>query len=351
MKAHRTLEQGGSADATTELLGQLRASATKFDFFDLVRLLEHALACHVGVIDRHAPQEPISFVHSPDLAFPPFDVAWLDVEGNSVRVGATFLGLLGTASPLTPEWTEEVLHADEDGTLRAFYDVFHHRAYALLYRAWKEHALEGGFDLEGGDILSKRLRSMAGIDAWGPAGEEPLPAMAAVGLADHQRGQPQTIDVDSAQALLRRIFPEWNVRLEPNVPRFVSFTPGERAKLGIARSALGVNLVYGDGCQDREGLVRIHVGPVGEATYHSLMPEGGEYRRLERLVDWIFAGAVDVELEVQIQSEDAPSFALGKKNGGRLGIDTRYTAEKSAALRVRVPLSGDPANRRRTFVH
>jgi type VI secretion system protein ImpH len=333
-----------------ELAAELRASATRFDFFDLVRLLEHVLECEVGAIDRQSFQDAVTFLHAAELTFPPFDVAWLDFDGHSAKVGATFLGLLGTASPLTPEWTEEVLHGDEDGTLRAFYDVFHHRAYALLYLAWKEHALEGGFDLQGGDVLSKRLRSLAGIDAWGPAGGEPLSPMAAVGLADHQRGQPQTIDIQSAQALMRRIFPDWNVRLEPNVRRFVSFTPAERARLGVARSALGVNLVYGDGCQDLEGLVRIHVGPVGGATYRSLMPEGDAYPGLERLAHWIFAGAVDVELEVEIQSQDAPAFALGETSGGRLGIDTRYTAEKRAELHVRVSLTGDPANRRRTFV-
>ena len=217
------------------LLADLQAAPGRFDFFELVRLLEHALSADVGRVDRAAFSDRIRFVHSPELAFPSSDVASLRIEGGVAEVETTFLGLLGTASPLTPEWTEQVLHDDDEGTLRAFYDVFHHRALSLLFAAWKVHALEGGFDLRGEDPLSKRLRSLAGVDGWADPGDEALPPMAAVGLADYQRGQPQTIDLPSAEGLLRRLYPAWNVRLEGNVPRFVAFAPPERTRRSASR--------------------------------------------------------------------------------------------------------------------
>jgi type VI secretion system protein ImpH len=334
----------------SKLLDQLQAEPDRFDFYELVRLLEHALGADVGEIDRTALPGRVAFGHSPDLGFPASDVASLKVEQGAARVVTTFLGLLGTASPLTPEWTEQVLHDDDEGALGAFYDVFHHRAVSMLFAAWKVHALEGGFDLGGDDALSKRLRSLAGVDGWADAGDEPLSPMAAVGLTDHQRGQPQTIDLPSAEALLRRLHPDWDVRLKAGVERFVPFSSSERATLGVARCRLGEDLVYGDGCTEAESSVRLLVGPVDGQTYESLMPGGRHYAGLERLTRQIFAGAVDIELEVEVRPADAPTCVLGRRAGGRLGIDTRYSADRQAPVRARVALLQDASAARREFV-
>jgi type VI secretion system protein ImpH len=317
----------------------LLAEPGRAPFFELVRLLEHALSF-----------ERIDFGHAPDLAFPVADVASLETDGETARLGTTFLGLLGAASPLTPEWTEEVLHEDDDGALRAFYDTFHHRALALLFSAWKVHALEGGFDLAGSDALSQRLRALAGVDAWTDAEDEALPPMAALGLADYQRGQPQAIDVPSAEGLLRRLYPSWNVHLTGSVPRFVPFTERERTRVGRSRSRVGETLVYGDGTEEAETLLRIRIGPVDGETYESLMPGGQDYAELDRLSRRIFAGTLDVELEVHVAGKDAPSCVLGRSRGTRLGVDARCTDDKTAPAVVRVRLLQDASAARRVFV-
>ncbi|MGH7298341.1 MAG: type VI secretion system baseplate subunit TssG, partial [Polyangiaceae bacterium] len=260
------------------LPGDLAREPGRAPFFELVRLLG----------DEH-----IAFSHSPALSFPVADVASFEMEGEVARIGTTVLGLLGTASPLTPEWTEEVLHEDDDGALRAFYDAFHHRALALLFSAWQVHALEGGFDLAGSDALSQRLRALAGVDGWTDAEDEALPPMAAVGLADYQRGQPQAIDLPSAEGLLRRLYPAWDVRLKGGVPRFLPFTERERTRVGRSRSRLGDTLVYGDGTEEAETLLRMRIGPVDGETYESLMPGGQDYADLGRLATRIFAGTLD----------------------------------------------------------
>jgi predicted component of type VI protein secretion system len=174
--------------------------------------------------------------------------------------------------------------------------------------------------------------------------------MAAVGLADYQRGQPQTIDLPSAEGLLRRLHPDWNVRLEAGVQRFVPYTGDERAVLGGSRCRLGETLVYGDGCTEAESTVRLYVGPVDRATYESLMPGGQEYVQLERLTRQIFAAAVAIELEVELAPKDAFTCVLGRREGGRLGVDTRYSADREAPLRARVQLLQDASAARRVFV-
>jgi predicted component of type VI protein secretion system len=62
------------------LLKQLRAAPGQLDFFELVRLLEHALGgVDVGAVDRTAFSDRIRFRHSPGLAFPATDVASLRI--------------------------------------------------------------------------------------------------------------------------------------------------------------------------------------------------------------------------------------------------------------------------------
>jgi type VI secretion system protein ImpH len=333
------------------LIDELLQEPGRFEFVELVRLLEHALSTEVSAPTREPTGSArIAFAHSPDLTFPVTDVASLGVEGGVARVGTTFLGLLGTASPLTPEWTEEVLDGDDDGALRAFYDVFHDRALTLLFSAWKVHALEGGFDLSGNDGLSKRLRSLAGVDGWTDAEDDALEPMAAVGLSDYQRGQPQAIDLESAEGLLRRLYPAWDVRLKGGVPRFERFTERERVRLGESRSRLGDTLVYGDGSVEAQTLLRIRIGPVDGKTYESLMPGGKDYGDMERLTRSIFAGALDVEIDVHVAAQDAPTCKLGSGRGARLGVDARYAVDRKAPVRARVRLVQDPSAVRRVFV-
>jgi type VI secretion system protein ImpH len=322
-----------------ETVKQLAREPGQAPFFELVRLLEHALS-----------PERIAFRHSPDLVFPVADVVSLDADGEAARLGTTFLGLLGAASPLTPEWTESILHEDDDGALRDFYDTFHHRALGLLFSAWKVHALEGGFDLAGSDALSQRLRALAGVDGWTDAEDEALAPMAAVGLADYQRGQPQAIDLPSAEGLLRRLYPSWDVRLKGGVPRLLPLSDRERTRLGVSRSRLGETLVYGDAAEEAETLLRLRIGPVDGETYESLMPGGQDYADLDRLCRRVFAGALDVELEVHVAGQDAPTCVLGRSRGTRLGVDARYADDKTAPVRVRVRLLQDASAARRVFV-
>jgi type VI secretion system protein ImpH len=330
------------------LIAKFSRSASRFGFFELARTLEQILECEIT--PRDSPDdERVIFTQVPTLAFPVADVAKVTLE-KTLQVALTFLGLLGTVSPLSPEWTEDTLLADDEGALQAFYDVFHHRAVSYLFLAWKTHVSEGAFDLGGQDALSARLRSLAGIDAWASPDTDPLPPMVALGLADHQHGQAQTIDLASAEQLLRRILPDWGLRLEPRVRRSIAFTRDERSKLGVRNSKLDGGLIYGEACDDESGLVRIHLGPVDGETYEALMPGGAHYVALEQFATRVFGGTVDVEIEVHVAADQAPATTLGARRGARLGVDTRFAGTMARDLSVRVPLVKNVTLAARKFI-
>jgi predicted component of type VI protein secretion system len=106
----------------------------------------------------------------------------------------------------------------------------------------------------------------------------------------------------------------------------------------------------GDGTQEAEALLRVVLGPVGGETYESLMPGGQDYADLGRLATRLFAGTLDVELEVRVAGEDAPTCVLAASRGNRLGVDARCAADKKAPVRVRVRLLQDTSAARRVFV-
>jgi type VI secretion system protein ImpH len=342
------MAHGAAPLKPTALLKKIAAAGQQFGFFEAARILEAVLGSEIGPSDS-PDVERVNFSHSLSLGYPTSDVIEI-TSGEGVDVTLSFLGLLGHASPLAPEWTDNVLLDDDEGALQAFYDVFHHRAATYLFAAWRRLTAEGSLDLRGADVSSKRMRSLAGIDAWAEDdGNDPLPPMVALGLSDFQRGHAQTIDRESTERLLERLFPGWGIRAEVGIKRFVSFTPREWAKVGSSRAKLGM-MVYGDGRDDEAGLLRIHVGPVDASRYEALMPGGTDYVALERAAARIVGNTVDLELEVHLHRDDAPTTRLGQRLGARLGVDARYGNPRNETLSVRVPLGQNGVETPRTFV-
>ncbi|MCL2722908.1 MAG: type VI secretion system baseplate subunit TssG [Polyangiaceae bacterium] len=325
----------------------LLEEASRIPFFALVRLLEHWLETDIDESDA------VAFAQVAELSFPTSDVAEVDASAarHNTLVTLRCLGLTGAASPMAPEWTEGIVRQDDNGALRAFCNVFADRAARVLYATWKARALEGGFDLEGRDALSERLRAVVGVDAWAPAPSEqkPMPSMVALGLADHRRSQPQTIDKDSAERLLRYLYPTWNLSIETNVHRIITLHPEERSRLGEQRHRLGLDAFCGREAEDEEDLVRLRVGPLDAETYRSLMPGEPAHAMLSGLVRQLFS--VNAELEIKVSQTDAPPCQLGAKLGTKLGLDTycaSHTSPRDDMVCIRVPLT--PTAVLRTFV-
>jgi type VI secretion system protein ImpH len=335
------------------LRDRVRAAASHVDLFALVRVLEDALSEHTPIGgDARADEERVHFTHPPSLAFPAGDVVDVEFSGGArapeVTVTTTFLGLLGTESPLRPEWSEDVLFEDEPFPLRAFYDVFQHRAVTLLHRASQRFS-PLAIGAAGRDGFARGLLGLVGVDAFAAkdsqAAVDPLQAL---GLSDLLRCDPNYLDVAALENILQRFFPELRPRVSPADPCFVAKAPEDASLLGVQKCVLGETFAYGAGALDVESTLRLTVGPVGRETYDALMPGGARYRSLRAMLDEWLAGRVIVELEVVVRREEAPALRLGEPFGGRLGVDTRYEA-KEEFPRTRVLLLADEARAVRSY--
>lgn len=335
---------------------RVRSAASRVGLFAATRILERELGVDVPIDARSDEVERITFAHSHALTLPASELIGLDYAKEGGALGATlttsFLGLVGSESPLPPAMTEDVLLGEGGEALAAAYGVFEHRALSFLYRAWRRFAPTEALDRPSDDDDARALLSLVGEDAFvayaqeGDAGIDPNLSL---GFSDIARCEPAFLDELAIERLLRRVFPDLHARIVPAEPRLIRTAVQDRTCLGTQRSTMGVDASYGAAALDASSLVRVQLGPVTRETYEKLLP-GGAYRTrlLSALETWL-AGRAGCELDVLMRAEDAPRTTLGERYGATMGADAHYRdrGEQTDIVHVPMPLSTVPGIVRR----
>jgi type VI secretion system protein ImpH len=123
---------------------QLRHTPEAIDLFALLRYIEAISAPQARLGYSQTPREDaIRLGQYPSTAFAPTTVYSIEPRGNRSAPLARILslGLFGPNGPLPLHLTEYVrdrIRNQNDPTLVAFADIFHHRLISLFYRAWAD---------------------------------------------------------------------------------------------------------------------------------------------------------------------------------------------------------------------
>ena len=323
---------------------RLVEGGTRFSFFPAAYLL-HRLSPNAVAVGELGPvgQEAIRFRHDHRLIFHPGDVSKIEITDPSrpVQLTATFLGLTGTASPLSSAMLEEVLQAEsnDEPALRAFYDLFHHRLTSLYYRAWKKYRFAAGFRIDGDDSYTRRALSFIGVDTQGAIADSGLNRFDQLALAPLL-----SLRVRSGRSLelvlryaLRRIVPDARIWVEPFVVRRVEIEGEQRVQLGVRSTTLNEDMTIGGSVLDQSGRFRVHISPVTHEAYESLMPGGQHYPLVRNLIAHFSRGHLEAELEVEIAGSSS-GFRLASARSSTLGVTTQLGAEPRP-FQMRVLLS------------
>ena len=300
----------------------LSENAPKIPFVTLVEHLQR-LRRGAPLVGGMGPAraEWIRFRHDPHLVFHASDVAAMRiVHGGTAEITSTFLGALGSVSPLANFFTENVLRAEslESDALASFYDLLHHRLLALCYRALRRHTPTATIRTNGQDPFTRRALALSGLLPKRP--QAPLSSVAMLGrsriLARRSRGRA------ALQAALDLGFVGWGIDVVDFVPKRVRLSDDERTRLGKRHHCLGREVRLGRHVSGQPGLVHLRVGPINREKLDLLMPEGKEYARLRSLVDEATGGLLDVQLEVMIACGQEPRTVLGRSSplGTQLGV-------------------------------
>ena len=155
--------------------------ASRFDFFQLVKLLEQRVRRRRQSGDGDADgsvesvgasedpsREALRFHSTLSMAFPSSDIGQLELEaGDDDRSHLTvnFIGLSGAHGPLPYHYTEIIKDRlrHDDPAMRDFFDIFNHRLVSLMYQARARNApavFGGAYDTH---PFAQHLLAFAGL--------------------------------------------------------------------------------------------------------------------------------------------------------------------------------------------
>jgi type VI secretion system protein ImpH len=344
-----------SDDALREALRQqLLTRAQRFDFTQAVRLIHHfartkAPVGELGPLDN----EPLRFRHDPSLSFHSSDVTGItELPGADGKLRfaltTTFLGLTGATAPLSTFYSEDVLLNDPSGSLRAFYDLFHHRLLSLFYRTRIKYRFTDSFRTGGRDPFTRRAMAFVGVDADGAVSSLGLPPYTLLSLAPLLALPSRS--ARSLRLVLQRLFPTLRVAVESFIARRVALLEDERTRLGRVRTTLDEDFVIGAGVIDRSGRFRILIGPVSYEQYEQLIPGGRAFPALRGVVNQFTRGLLEPELQLELDKDSRPAFRLGVRRNALLGMNTQMHKPGHENVRMRFVLTDDKELSRPTLV-
>jgi type VI secretion system protein ImpH len=296
-----------------DLIDDLVAHGHRYDFFQAMLILE-AVAAGTPGPGGAGPlrEERLRFRSDVSLGFPATDIASLrrrDAQGG-LELTLTFLGLCGSSTPLPGYFVEPVVRgADGGGAMRDFLAMFEHRLYSLYWRAWKKYRL----DLEPDAPLGRAVRLLLHLAGVAPPGSGSAlnarrvathagllgtPRRTAAGLRGLVAGYFGGLPVQVVEGVLRRV-------LVRERPRLLG-GPGSAAGARLGRTAM-----VGDWMDDRTGMVRLRIGPLGLDTYVALLPGGAWSRALGELVRLYLPPTLHHQVQLELVRAEIPGCRLG----------------------------------------
>jgi type VI secretion system protein ImpH len=299
----------------TKIEKLLREDPYSFDFFQAVRLLVRTLSDRAPVGRFSDPgTEAVRFGASTDIGFPSSQIAALKwPEGAQAGMDVHFMGLTGPQGLLPLYYTtllRERLRA-HDSSLRAFLDIFNHRAISLFFRAWEKHHFTVGYERGDQDTVSPHLMDLLGIGTPGLAGRQAVSDEALLfrsGLvAAHCRS------ASGLRALLIDYF-EVPVEIEQFVGRWYALDRDTQCSFNDTFSdseRLGIGVVVGDEIWDQQSGIRVRLGPLTLQQYLEFLPDGSAHQPLRSLIRFFVGNELDCEVQLVLKKEEAPLCELG----------------------------------------
>jgi type VI secretion system protein ImpH len=285
---------------------------SRFGFFGLLRWISANDRKNPMVGEALRPQEEvIRLGQKPSLIFAPREIADISaLDDGRFGVNLFGLGILGPNGAMPLQFTDfvrERAESKQDTTLIDFVNLFHHRSFSQLYRAWAIGQATIGLD------RSEDERFSLYIDSLGK-----VPTTKSSRLSSHARLSASAHLVREArnpEGLVKTLahFFSTPVEIEEFFPRWIDIEEKDYTRLGSPgfSSALGDASFLGEKVLDRQHHFRIVMGPMSVEEYFTFMPGGGN---LSKLVEWVraFVGyEYGWDVEIKVKAEEVPHTYVG----------------------------------------
>lgn len=326
------------------LIERLQSDPHRFEFFQAVRLLVTHYKRAPRMPEQDVLGQLIRFRSSISLAFPPSEIETLEFHqgegrcadgeenamGLSIGLGPvtltpSFIGLTGPMGVMPRHYTQHVAEREiyhRDTAMRAFLDIFTNRAVTLFYQSWLRSRLHLQYENDSKSRFLPQILSLAGL---GLSGLGERHGGETGGIADESlayyagalRDRPRT-----AQRFAQVAADYFQVRfsVEQFVGCWFDLPERERTVLGTANCELGKATFCGSRVWDRQGKMRLILGPLRKRQFDAFLPGGSASGNLRHLYRLMVGVTIDCEVRLILDQRDVASAALGNCGGNtRLG--------------------------------
>jgi len=300
--------------AAAALLKQLERDANSFEFFQAVTLLERLRARMRPVGHFSSPEdEVVRFCANPRLGFPASEIQELAIpDAVPAEMMVNFMGLTGPSGVLPHPYSEMILERarHKDRSLAAFLDIFNHRAISLFYRAWQKARFPVTYSAGERDLFSQYLLDLVGLGTHGLRDRQHIDDEALLHYVSLVAMQARS--ATALEQLLEDYF-EVSVSIEEFTGAWYAIDRRTQCLMSEDETPsrqLGEGAVAGDAIWDRQGCVRIRIGPLSLERYKDFLPQGTAYAALQSITRFFSNQSLDFEAQLVLQREEVPSVIL-----------------------------------------
>ena len=309
---------GATGTTSPSVKDDLLARGERYSYFQAIRLLR-LFEKNTGA----ARPENLRIRPKLSLNFPDNDVDSNEARPQGgYRITANFFGLYGVASPLPTYYTEDLFDEEREGghAQREFIDIVHYALYPLLFEAWSKYRLEQRVVEDGDAAALGHMFSFVGLD------EEQL----RVGLLPGSAGllryagllNQRPRSALGLRTMLADAFPGASVEIDSCVLRVMAIPPDQQWSLGRQGTSLGEEAYLGSTIDDYGSTLRLRLSELPEALFRQLLPGAAGHQRLRFLTRFYLIDPLEVEVVLDLRSEEAQGMRCNSQQWSRLGQDT-----------------------------
>jgi type VI secretion system protein ImpH len=304
---------------------ELHDDACSFEFFQAVSLLQQLRDNKRPVGHFSSPEdEAVRFRVNQRLGFPASEIQQLDFrEDGPAEMLVNFMGLTGPQGVLPYVYSELILERQraKDRSLASFFDIFNHRAISLFYRAWQRAHFPVNYAAGPRDFFSQYLHDLLGLGTAGLRDRQAVEDEAMMHYVSLIAMQSR-----SAVALEQVLADYFEVPVE--IQQFTGgwYTLDRSTQCAMndkesMSSQVGSGAVVGDAVWDRQGRIRIRIGPIGMERYNEFLPGGSAHAALRAITKFYSNDCLDFEAQLVLDRNEVPAVELdlNAKHPARLG--------------------------------
>jgi type VI secretion system protein ImpH len=329
-----------STDKMDSPLGvRLVEDPCSFEFFQAVSVLQRLRQNRRPVGGFSSPEdEVVHFQVNQRLGFPASEIQKLDVAGDApAEMMINFMGLTGPMGVLPYAYSELILERAraKDYSLASFLDVFNHRAISLFYRAWQKSRFPVTYSSGSHDRFTHYLLDLVGLGTAGLRDQQEIEDEALLHYISLVAMQSRS--AGALEQILGDYF-EVPVEVQQFTGAWYGLDRSTQCSMRDEESAsaqVGSGAVVGDAVWDRQGRVRIRIGPLGMDRYNDFLPQGNAYASLRAITRFFSNQCLDFEVQLVLDRSQVP--------GVELDLDSSQPARLGwVSWAKTAPLSVDP---------